>query len=328
MSSAFTNMLDQNFPGVPAVPELPPIPGLPDVPALPELPSIPGLPDVPPTPEVPGSGKGKWIDEKWAEHTKDLAPEQGFVNGPHVDGGVKLAATPEEAAQHQGIEAPKASEPDLLDSVEKDDLRKFGQHLGCVVKGSKAQAPSLRNTIRLHCLTNKIDITAALKSFLGAPEAAVQPSLPEVPATQPTTPAVPEPPPAPAAQEQPKVREIRAVVKSHAEWADESPFKPSKPISTLYINCAPSSKKARPFSSFLALVSDELYKRSGVADYRYIEFGKGAGLLCECADFVVRQADDAGTDFGDLEVDTATPEGSVLLYTLMGLADEHVRGYR
>lgn len=90
---------------------------------------------------------------------------------------------------------------------------------------------------------------------------------------------------------------------------------------TLYVDCIPIGKPAKAAARLIEKAQDRIHKELGVADYRLIDFGKGVPPFIA---FVDEQVD--GTF--DLALDTRTPEGAVLLETLMAKAAFVVRGLR
>lgn len=102
----------------------------------------------------------------------------------------------------------------------------------------------------------------------------------------------------------------------------------TKCISMLFIDCIPSS----PYSSaaeFIAAAKADIrdvtkteQMPDGAADFRFIEYGKGAGYLTALVEEKVK----AQGLVDKLVVDSDTPEGKAVLSVLQGLAHEIVRG--
>lgn len=90
---------------------------------------------------------------------------------------------------------------------------------------------------------------------------------------------------------------------------------------TLYVDCIPIGKPAKAAARLIEKAQDRMLEVHGVPDYRLIDFGKGVPFFIS---FVDEQVD--GTF--DLALDTRTPEGAVLLETLMAKAAFVVRGLR
>lgn len=95
---------------------------------------------------------------------------------------------------------------------------------------------------------------------------------------------------------------------------------PSKGF-TLYVDCIPLGRLVKSASGLIAKAQDRMFTELGVADYRLVDFGKGAPPFIA---FVDEQVD--GTF--DLALDTRTPEGALLLETLSAKASFVVRGFR
>ena len=296
MSADFKSAIMASFPGgVPAIPGLPPIPGVPA--AATALPAIP--PALPVIPAV------KPIDAAWEQHAKDLrgtvppAPEAGFVNPPEAP---KVAAvSPEHAAQLQGIVAPAGTVEvtDDLTALDRDQLKALAVQMGAVPTNSRAQAAALRAAIR--------GVRAG--TVPAAPAAAPElPAIPQVPVITPEMQRVMNTPSTIA----------QAIRQSETQAANTI----TKPIHTLYINCQPRNTDGIPD---LQTLVDDANRKMEVADYRMVEFGKGAAGLCH----YVKEAIEAETYGPNLKlvIDARTPEGSVLCNVLCSLAQDIVRNF-
>lgn len=90
---------------------------------------------------------------------------------------------------------------------------------------------------------------------------------------------------------------------------------------TLYVDCIPIGRAAKTLASYIEKAQEGVAKESGVADYRLVDYGKGAPLLVK---YVLEQIDGST----DLMLDTRSPEGAVLLEPLIARAAFVVRGLR
>jgi hypothetical protein len=179
-----------------------------------------------------------------------------------------------------------------------------------------------------------------------APPATVQaPQSPPGPAINPTgewqpPPAPPAPPadasaapqaaPAPAVGAEAPKRSSRKKVDAAAALASSEPRKvtdpPEKVIGVLYVDCGPVGAAAAQVvdASLFVSKAKSLLAEGGIADWRYVEYGEGAGKLAEAVgaviDFVVQQGAIEAVRF-----DTGTAESVVTLFEFVSRARVVVR---
>jgi hypothetical protein len=90
---------------------------------------------------------------------------------------------------------------------------------------------------------------------------------------------------------------------------------------TLYVDCIPIGRPARQAAGLFAKAHEKFFEKEGVADYRLVDYGKGAPAFIA---YVDEQVDGSF----DLALDTRTPEGTLVLETLAAKASFVVRGLR
>lgn len=90
-------------------------------------------------------------------------------------------------------------------------------------------------------------------------------------------------------------------------------------IKTLYINCGPVGVPVVDVSHLVVLAKKRL---TGLADYRFAEYGQGPGMLAVAA---VAELDLLEGVLPAVRIDTATPEGSIVLVELVARAELVVR---
>ena len=91
-------------------------------------------------------------------------------------------------------------------------------------------------------------------------------------------------------------------------------------IGVLYLNCGPVGVPVVDAGVFIRLAKEALAS-AGIADWRFIDFGKGAGMFA----LSVAEAVDKAVYTPTVRLDTASPEGSIVLVELMARAALVVR---
>lgn len=90
---------------------------------------------------------------------------------------------------------------------------------------------------------------------------------------------------------------------------------------TLYVDCFPQGRPATVASKIISRAHDEIRSAKGVYDYRSVQYGEGAGMLS------TRVAELAASgEYGDVVLDSRTPEGNVCLEALKAKASFVVQG--
>ena len=92
-------------------------------------------------------------------------------------------------------------------------------------------------------------------------------------------------------------------------------------IKTLYVNCGPVGVAVADANDFIVLAKKRI-AAEGIADYRFVDFGKGPGMLAAA---VVEALDALEGVLPALRLDTTTPEGAVVAVDLMARSELVVR---
>jgi PD-(D/E)XK nuclease superfamily len=92
-------------------------------------------------------------------------------------------------------------------------------------------------------------------------------------------------------------------------------------IKILYLDCGPVGVSVVDASQLIALAKARV-ATTGIADYRFAEYGQGPGMLCVAA---VAELDALEGVLPAVRLDTTTPEGSVIAAELMARAELVVR---
>jgi len=295
MSDEFLKHIDTITGNAPAAPKAPPLPPKKAPPAPPKQ-FEPG--DLDYVKEDPAQ-VAYYAEKTAADRLRAIAAQlpaftPGFDDKPVMeqgfvnppDSGAVLAATPEEAAAAQGIVAPQ---PSQFDTMTLAELR-----AQCVARGIDA------GKLREAGLKKKLnDFDAANPVLASVAETAV-------------------------------ALENAGLIESSVDFvaADtldraiaQEKFVPAAPQFTLYVNCYPLGRETMSQSTLVAEASKHVELVGGYPDYRQISYGAGAPLLCEGARLFLAVEHPSA-----ITIDTRTPEGSVLLTTLEGLAGLVVRG--
>jgi len=270
----------------------------------------------PPPPPSKSAQAPDLSDQDAAQLVADAYPNlKNFVNPPEQH--ATPAATPEEAAVQQGVEAPKAPEKDDLDDMERDQLKTLGVALGAFPENTKMRAPGMRDAIRIkrkEAPQQRAD--AAADASYEEHEADKAAELVEAPAVdeQGTTCFK-------AAQAAARVLEQMTTPEKPAEV----PAQQSSLDFVLYVNCMPVATHALSQSKLVEVGNAMIREQSGHEDYRLVEYGKGAAYL----GLAVTDAMLSGKFgvFTGVVLDTRTPEGQALLTSIEALAIETVRGF-
>lgn len=334
-----------SIPGLPSVPAktAPTVPSkLPAVPLKPAMPLVPKKAEAPLSPTAaavkPGTSPDDLSDDAAAAlvalHLQAQGktgaqapgtPESGHVNSPRFV-PEKAAASPEEAVVMQGVApAQEAAEvEDDLTALDKDQLRALALQMGALDPKKRPREDTLRNRIRGHRVAQ-----AAVAPVPDVQEAATPEAL---------TPAVEET--LPTADSQPtfvgtpletivrptinvtvqgnsasvSVEDIRQAMDS-AYQATAATFNFQK--RHLFVNSRPASPS--PFTlttaDLLRLANEHLHSthENRPRDYRMIPYTAAGDFVCAVTDVLERQ------NWEHIQLNTSTPEGSLLLNTLVDI---------
>lgn len=286
--------------------------------------------------------------------TTPPAIEKGYVNPP--DSPAVLAATPEEAAVVQGIEAPKAPVADELETLTKAQLVELANSIGAeFAKG--ARETGIRKAIRAKRaeLAFNGDGLEAVKALADSmPLTDLPAELKEPPTVSPERKEarlrlLAEADPTPTGLLNAVRKEllegnsehlylgveqaIERTATSDKVWESveavqraEKEETVSAPIGMLLVNCDAIGNGGRVLTQAeMVRKGNELIRsQSGIEDYRLVDYGKGAGYLA----LAVKSAIEDGSfgDFAAAAIDTRTPEGQTLFSTLAALSGFVIRG--
>ena len=282
--------------------------------------------------------------------------EKGYCNPP--DSPAVLAATPEEAARVQGIEAPKEPEPDALDAMTRIQLVEECNRLGVEVpKGARetrlrkdiraklaelaakgearmrvlAEADPTPPEVLTQVREELIGIYSEHGVGVGTADEAVKLELPTEPvARQEALDAIAEESRrgghvfVEMSQEDAQAT-LDVFNKIEAAQAAEKDAALGNRDFVLYINCMPV-KDHYLGQAELVRKGNELIKReSGHEAFQLVEYGKGPAYLA----LAVKSAIDDGSFgvFCAIVLDTRTAEGQALVTTLEGMAVGVVRAF-
>lgn len=92
-------------------------------------------------------------------------------------------------------------------------------------------------------------------------------------------------------------------------------------IKTLYVNCGPVGAEIADASHLIMLAKQKI-AATGIADYRFAEYGQGPGMLVVA---VVAELDALEGVLPAMRLDTTTPEGGIIAVELMARAGQVVR---
>jgi hypothetical protein len=171
-------------------------------------------------------------------------------------------------------------------------------------------------------------VPPAFQSPINPPEVALPPAPPVGAA-----PAAP--PPAPAEPPKRRTRRVAeaapaptpAPAPAPAPPVAAEPTYPSverlKKIGTLFLDCHPVGEDYLSAEDLYAVVSEDIAAKHGVPDWRLIDF-KGAGVFASRLALLI----DDGAEWGDVVVDTRTPEGAIAKAVLAARAALVVQGAR
>jgi hypothetical protein len=129
----------------------------------------------------------------------------------------------------------------------------------------------------------------------------------------------------PTPTEAPKAKRGRSKKEEAPPAVETAPQVTStRPIGTLYLDCIPLTDTTRVAyaEQIFSLVQQEIQKSHNVPDYRLIDF-KGAGVFASKLGELIDQR-----LFGDVVLDTRTPEGAIAKGVLVFRADRVVQGVR
>ena len=94
-------------------------------------------------------------------------------------------------------------------------------------------------------------------------------------------------------------------------------------IKTLFINCGPvGANNVVDAGQLIVLAKKRILDATGLADYRFAEFGQGPGMLALA---VVAELDVLEGEVSAVRLDTNTPEGATITVELMARAGLIVR---
>lgn len=326
MSDDFMKHIDAITGNAPAAPKAPPLPPK-------KAPPAPPKPDGYAVQPSDAADRLRAIAAQLPAFTPDDAKptaEAGFVNPP--DSGAVLCATPEEAAAAQGIVAPQ---PDELDGMTHTQLKARCVELG--IDHGKLREAGLRKKIREHVPSPNVE---AISAEIDAAQTQIRTIFAEAmvaPVNEETSRAASETledwnPAKEFRQTETafileRARNTQAFKAAEAKVvaAQETPqMKIQETKFTLYVNSYPLRVETLSQSTLVAEANKMIKDTIGVDDYRLCDYGKGPAVLTNWARELL-----AAKAFGEVKaitIDTRTPEGSVLLTTLEGLAGLVVRG--
>jgi hypothetical protein len=293
----------------------PPLPGTAKAP-----PPLPGKPKAPPAlPGKPVDANARWEAHKAdLKAAGDLEPGQvdrSFINPPTAP--ATPSRNPEEMAARQGVEPPKAAEPDDLDALNHDQLKALAQTHGLIKPGTRPREKTLRELIRGH--------RSQVSTPQGAADAAAEASEREY--QEDLTKSAPAPKTPPALPPKAVVTEEPSGIEGWAAVEKSGGLEPAG--FTLYINCAPvGGDLSDAFSMLMRTLNNYITTTENVADYTLCAYGSGPGTLRLAYDRLWENA--LAVDeipHGDLVVDARTPEVQVLLARLVERASFVVRGF-
>ena len=105
---------------------------------------------------------------------------------------------------------------------------------------------------------------------------------------------------------------------------------PFAAIGTLYIDCSPEGiqrgvpeRNTQNAFEVYQLAAEKLNKKYGCEDYRFVDYGKGAALFLSAMKEVLSE-----NSFGDLVVNSDSPETKLVLDFLISKSRWVVRGWR
>lgn len=93
---------------------------------------------------------------------------------------------------------------------------------------------------------------------------------------------------------------------------------------TLFVDCTPVGMQTEAAEVYFEEVARRILADHGLADYRYAEYGKGAGIFA----VTLAAMADAGEIQGRVVMSSSTPEGAIAMRVLMPRAAYVVRGSR
>ncbi len=320
--------------GAPVAPKAPPpIPGkrpppLPPKPATDPLTSLQNM-----QPASDAADRLRAIAAQLPAYNPDTTPpkpEAGYINSPEAE-GLTLAATPEELAAQQGIVAPQPTIDDL-DGMTKPQLIECGLAIGAFEQGTKLRETGLRKAIR----AKRAERAAVVEDWAGAgfisetsKESLVKTGSFSAPTLKETIAETAQGMADAGAISQEDANDIKATAYGcMADSGEETvTFKSDANSFTLYIDCSPISDDYVYTGAWLEAEANKLihgeFPALKFADWRLVQYGQGAALLCHYAAPIVRER-----QLPAIVLDTRTPAGSVLVNALSLIATNIVRGLR
>lgn len=133
--------------------------------------------------------------------------------------------------------------------------------------------------------------------------------------------------PAPKKRGRPKkVETIEALATQTSLIAPET--KATSSGFTVYINCLPivGGELVQLADDVIAAAKKEIKAKLNIDDYRMLDFGKGAGILCAAFEAQIDAAIASGV-MPSIAVDTRTPEGALVAQTLAAKSSRVIRGF-
>lgn len=269
----------------------------------------------PPESELPEAVSGTIPMPEWASAVVDpRAPQQRVAPGEAIPnpyqflpGGVAPppGVEPGATAPAAAVAAPAPAAPAAA---------KLGR--------PKKEKLDMARFVALYPGKDPSTVTAEQIPVLNAHMLVVMP--PAAPAVPPAAPAVPPVAPAvpPAAPVVPPAAPVAAA--SVAPVAPAAPAAVAAPtthkIGVLYVNCGPVNCPVVDANVFIQVAKQKIAAQ-GLADYRFADFGKGAGMLA----VATAAALDASPSKQHVRLDTTTPEGSIVSFELVARAALVVR---
>lgn len=120
-------------------------------------------------------------------------------------------------------------------------------------------------------------------------------------------------------------QELTEKAKSEDEAQDRHEHRQQRQLDTgftLYVDCSPQNMPVTDAAGFIAAAKRIVQEELKVADYRFVDYGKGQGALVSAFAKLTENIT------GDIFIDSRTPEGLLVLGDLTARASYVVRGIR
>lgn len=266
------------------------------------------------------------------------------------------------SAREQAIKAKKRSEQGMATNGTADLFARMKQQQTAAGAGAAPTITTAPGSSLMGCSDKDVPAPSGIPAWALATQAApINPpesALPPAPPIGQSAPAPAATPPATPAAEEPKKKRGRksnaekaaaeAATQASAPPASATPPPPAPPeptvtsepiqtaklqapastndgkrIGTLYIDCFPVGKDTTPAEELFQTTTYRIQAKHNVPDYRFIDF-KGAGVFAaELAEVV-----DGAASWGDIFLDSSTPEGAIAKSVLVFRSARVVKGVR